>query len=494
MRTLESLQFDNSYARLPEAFHRRVAPLPLKHPRLACFNAEVAELLDLDPREAERPEFVAYLGGERPLPGSDPVAMAYSGHQFGHYVPQLGDGRALLLGEVVNGRGERWDLHLKGAGETPYSRMGDGRAVLRSSIREYLCGEAMYGLGIPTTRALCLIASDEKVARERMERGAMLLRVAPSHLRFGSFELFYYQADFSALERLADYAIGHHFPHLLGTAERYSGLLREVVERTAHLMAQWQLVGFAHGVMNTDNMSLLGLTLDYGPFGFLDAFDPGFICNHSDHSGRYAFQRQPYIGLWNLSRFAQALLPLLEGEPEAAAEQANAILGEYDHHFSRAYGRGMGAKLGLQEQREGDAGLAVELLELLAAEGVDYSGLFRDLATFDPTAGAANATLRAWFRDGAGFDAWAQRYAARLQSEGRDGAARAAQMQRVNPRYVLRNYLAQLAIEQAERHDFSELKRLAQLLRDPFTEQVGAERYAAPPPEWGRRLVISCSS
>ncbi|HMZ56797.1 MAG TPA: YdiU family protein, partial [Nitrospira sp.] len=302
LHTLETLRFDNRYARLPEAFYAKVNPTPFSSaPFLISANRVAMELLDLDPREATRSEFAGVFGGSLLVPGMEPLAMLYSGHQFGVYVPQLGDGRAILLGEVLNERGERWDLHLKGAGMTPFSRDGDGRSVLRSAIREYLCCEAMHGLGIPTTRALCLVGSDEKVYREQVETGATIVRMAPSHVRFGSFEIFYYRKQHEHLQRLADHVIESYFPHLASTADKYLRFFAEVAERTAALIAQWQAVGWSHGVLNTDNMSILGLTLDYGPYGFMDDYDPGFICNHSDYNGRYAFNQQPYIGLWNLS-------------------------------------------------------------------------------------------------------------------------------------------------------------------------------------------------
>lgn len=494
MNTLETLTFENSYARLPATFHSRQRPTPLANPRLVAFNTEVAALLDLDPGQAQRRELLHYLNGETPLPGTDPVAMIYAGHQFGHYVPQLGDGRAILLGEVVNGRGERWDLHLKGAGETPYSRSGDGRAVLRSTIREYLCGEAVHGLGIPSSRALCLLDSDEEVYRERIERGALLLRVAPSHLRFGSFELFYYRGQFDRLAELADYAIGQHFAHLQNTPDPVTELFREVTRRTAELIANWQLVGFAHGVMNTDNMSLLGFTLDYGPYGFMEHYDPGFICNHSDHTGRYAFDRQPKIGKWNLSCLGQALLPLMEGDPADAAERANAILEEYDRQFAAHYAAGMRRKLGLIRERPDDGELASDLLRMMADSGADYTNTFRELADLQTDRPPPNR-LRDRFIDREAFDAWAKRYSERLRWESRSDADRRQAMNRVNPRYVLRNYLAQRAIEKAETgRDYSEVETLHRLLQNPFDEQAGMEAYTEEPPEWARRLVVSCSS
>ena len=494
MRTLEQLVFDNTYARLPPGFHARLRPTPLQRPHLVSFNAAAAELIDLHPDQARRPELVDYFGGRRDLPGSEPLAMLYAGHQFGHYVPQLGDGRAVLLGEVRNGRDEKWDLHLKGAGQTPFSRDGDGRAVLRSSIREYLCSEAMHGLGIPTSRALCLIGSEEEVYRERIETGAMLLRLAPSHVRFGSFEVFFYRGQFERLGPLADHVIQNHFPELQETAEPYLELLREVVRRTARLIAQWQLVGFAHGVMNTDNMSVLGLTLDYGPYGFLDDYDPGFICNHSDHHGRYAFDRQPDIGLWNLSCFAQALLPLLDEDGELAAEKARAALREYPQELARVYDLGMRAKLGLRETRDGDGTLVADLLERMHRSQVDYTNGFRALGGLRLDDPGADAPIRDQFVDRDAFDAWVSNYRARLAGEGSVDVERRQRMDAVNPKYVLRNYLAQKAIEMAERKDYSEIDRLLDLLRRPFDEQPQNQAYAVPPPDWGRRIVVSCSS
>ena len=382
MKQLADLAFENSYARLPSGMHARVRPTPLRGAHLASVSPAAAALLDLSPDVLRQQEAIAALSGSRPLPDMDPIAMCYAGHQFGHFVPQLGDGRALVLGEVVTDAGAHWELQLKGGGLTPFSRDGDGRAVLRSTIREYLCSEAMHGLGIPTTRALCLFGSDEEVYRERIERGALLVRMAPSHVRFGSFEVFYHRQQYRQLQQLADYVIDHDLPQLRGEERPYLALLREVVERTARLMAQWQLVGFAHGVMNTDNMSILGLTLDYGPFGFIDSYDPGFICNHSDHHGRYAFDRQPSVGLWNLTCLAQALLPLLDADDvETSVEQAREALADYEPAFDAAYLSGMRAKLGLREQRADDPALAAALLDIMAANRVDYTNLFRDLAS-----------------------------------------------------------------------------------------------------------------
>lgn len=495
MKSLRELRFDNSYARLPAPFHSRQTPTPFTSARIASFNPAAARLLDLDPAQAVQPGFVAALTGEAPLAGADPVAMCYSGHQFGHYVPRLGDGRAILLGEVLTDDGCRWDLHLKGAGPTQYSRSGDGRAVLRSTIREYLCSEAMYSLGIPSSRALCIIASDDEVYRERIETGAMLVRLAPSHVRFGSFEYFYYQNRFDDLKRLADYVIEQHFPALADRPDPYGALLGEIIARTGRLIAQWQAVGFAHGVMNSDNMAVLGFTLDYGPFGFLDTYEPGYICNHSDHHGRYAFDQQPRVGLFNVSCLAQAMLPLLNDDPEAAAEQARALLQDYEPALLEEYSARMAAKLGLRTRDETDRVLTADLLSLMADNRVDYTLLFRRLCEFqaaDPERRAAAADL---FLDRAAFDRWAARYRERLLREHSDDRERRASMLRVNPKYVLRNYMAQVAIEHAERNgDFTETERLLRLLQSPFDEHPECEHYAGHPPDWAQGIAVSCSS
>jgi uncharacterized protein YdiU (UPF0061 family) len=489
LRTLEKLSFDNSYARLPESFYARLKPTPFSEPpHLISFNSAAAELIDVDPEQAKRPEFAGVFGGSMLVPGMEPLAMLYSGHQFGVYVPQLGDGRAILLGEVRNERGEKWDLHLKGAGLTPFSRDGDGRAVLRSTIREYLCGEAMHGLGIPTTRGLCIVGSDEKVYREQVETGAILLRMAPSHVRFGSFEILYYRKQHEQLKVLADYVIANHFPHVGGSAEKYAHFFSEVVERTAKLIAQWQAVGWAHGVMNTDNMSILGLTLDYGPFGFIDDYDPGFICNHSDHNGRYAFNQQPYIGLWNLSCLAQALLPL------AQKEDLKAALDRYTSICEGRYMELMRAKFGLVEAHEEDAALIQDLLALMHLHHVDYTSFFRSLSLFRTGAALLNESLRDCFLDREVFDQWARRYKSRLDGEGTRDEDRAVRMNHVNPKYVLRNYLVQTAIEKAQQKDFSEIDRLLTLVQTPYSEQPCMDTYAAPPPNWGKHLAVSCSS
>ncbi|MBU1265288.1 MAG: YdiU family protein [Gammaproteobacteria bacterium] len=487
MPKLESLAFDNSFARLPEAYYSRVCPTPVPDPYLVCYSPEALALLDLDASEMMRPELIEALAGNQLLPGMDALAALYAGHQFGHFVPQLGDGRAILLGEVKNAAGVGWEVQLKGAGRTPYSRGGDGRAVLRSSIREFLCSEAMHALGIPTTRALAIVGSDRPVYREDEETAALVTRLAPSFVRFGSFEVFYYRNQIESIRQLADYVIARHYPELSALADPYPKFLRQVARSTAELMAQWQAVGFSHGVMNTDNMSILGLTLDYGPFGFLDAFDPGYVCNHSDTSGRYAFDQQPDVAAWNLTKLAQTLVPLMSVE---AASQA---ISEYPQLFGRAYLERMAAKFGLPPGSE-TATLVMDALQLLAQNHVDYTIFLRRLCNFDSGENAPN-TLRDLFLDRAAFDAWAARYAAALRQQGSVDTERAAAMRRVNPKYILRNHLAEIAIRRAaDDRDYSEVNRLHALLARPFDEQPEYEAYAAEPPDWARKIEVSCSS
>lgn len=488
MATLDNLVFDNTFARLPEVFFRRVEPTPLPAPYLVSFNEKAAELIGLDAGESAKPEFVEYFTGNKLFPGSEPISAIYAGHQFGTFVPQLGDGRAILLGEAVNAKGERFDVQLKGAGLTPFSRMGDGRAVLRSTIREYLCSEAMHALGIPTSRALCITGSAAPVYRETVETAAVLTRLAPTHVRFGSFELFYYRGQYDRVRELADYVIREFYPQIDGAENKYLQFLSEVVGRTARLIAQWQAAGFAHGVMNTDNMSIIGLTIDYGPFGFLDEFDASFICNHSDYGGRYAFDQQPQVALWNLYKFAQTLVPLIEVE---AAEE---VLGEYQTIFTEKFIELARGKLGLQTAQTKDAELIAGLFEVLQNNVVDYTRFFRRLGEFKTDANDKNDLLQKMFVDPQSFDDWATIYRARLLNEKSVDATRRALMMLVNPKFVLRNHIAQAAIEKAQAGDFSETDALLKVLQNPFDENAEMERFAAPPPEQSQRVAVSCSS
>lgn len=473
------------FSALGDTFFSVVRVQPLRAARWAVISPGTSALLGLQPDHFPCEHSLHLCNGIVPAPVA-PLAMAYSGHQFGSYNPRLGDGRAMLLGELEHG-GRHFEIQLKGAGPTPYSRQGDGRAVLRSSIREFLCSEAMHGLGIPTTRALALIASDEPVYREQVEPGAMVLRVSPSHIRFGSFEYFSHTQQHDALKDLADFVIDHHYAGCRQAENPYAAFFTQVVERTAIMIARWQAVGFAHGVMNTDNMSILGETFDYGPYGFLDDYNPGFICNHSDYNGRYAFDQQPSIGLWNCNALAHALLPLIP------VEELRNILQRYQPVLEAEYMRLVRLKLGLQTAQDSDEVLASQLLGLLQQFAVDYTIFFRRLCDFSQAGN--NDALRDLFVDREAFDAWSAQYAARLLQENSIDAARSLRMKQANPKFILRNYLAQQAIDLAQRTgDFSEVENLLQVLQDPFAEHPAFEHYAAFPPDWGKHLEISCSS
>ena len=486
MKALDELTFDNRFARLGDAFSTHVLPEPLDAPRLVVASEAAMALLDLDPAVAETPVFAELFGGHKLWAEAEPRAMVYSGHQFGSYNPQLGDGRGLLLGEVYNAAGEHWDLHLKGAGQTPYSRMGDGRAVLRSSIREFLASEYLHALGIPSSRALCVVGSSTPVWRERQESAAMVLRLAPSHIRFGHFEYFYYSKQPEQLNTLIEHVLTCHFPECREQEQPYLALFRTVVERNAELIAHWQAYGFCHGVMNSDNMSILGITFDFGPYAFLDDFDAQHICNHSDDSGRYSFSNQVPIAHWNLSALAQALTPLIE--VDALRETLGLFLPLYQAHYLDLMRR----RLGLTRADEHDQTLIERLLQLMQGSAVDYHLFFRHLGELAPA--QAVASLRDDFVDLAGFDQWASDYCARAAEGDDDQDARRTRMHAVNPLYVLRNYLAQQAIEAAEQGDYGPVRELHQLLSQPFEAQAGMARYAERPPQWGKHLEISCSS
>lgn len=478
-------QFDNTYFTQLPGFYTALTPTPLKNARLLYHSEPLARDLGLEDAWFST-ENTPVWAGERLLPGMQPLAQVYSGHQFGVWAGQLGDGRGILLGEQRLGDGRHVDWHLKGAGLTPYSRMGDGRAVVRSVVREFLASEALHHLGIPTTRALTIVTSDEPVYRERQERGAMLLRVAESHVRFGHFEHFYYRQQPEQVQQLAEYVIAKHWPHLAQAPDRYARWFTDVVERTARLMAHWQTVGFAHGVMNTDNMSILGLTIDFGPFGFLDDYQPGYICNHSDYQGRYAFDNQPAVAFWNLHRLAQALSELMPTEVLQEALKA------YEPALMAAFGEKMRAKLGLFTQSAKDNDVLTGLLGLMAKEGRDYTRTFRLLS--DVQQDQERSPLRDEFIDREAFDRWYQGYRERLREEGVSDGERQQAMKAVNPRIILRNYLAQQAIDGAEKDDISMLTRLHQALRDPYSDDPAFDEFAALPPDWGKRLEISCSS
>lgn len=479
---LDRIPFDTSYARLPEHFYARVQPTPVRDPRLVRVNRPLAQHLGLDPELLESPAGVEMLAGNRVPATAEPLAMAYAGHQFGNYVPQLGDGRAVLLGELIDRDGVRRDLHLKGVGRTPFSRMGDGRSWVGPVLREYLASEAMAGLGIPTARALAMVTTGEKVVREDVYPGAVMARVATSHLRVGTFEYFARQGDREAVRTLADYAIQRHDPDLVGAERPYFELLKRVTERTARLIADWLLVGFVHGVMNTDNVSLAGETIDYGPFHFMDAYHPNTWTSAVDMMGRYAFDQQPGIGHWNLARFAETLLPLLDDDTEQAKAYAYEALDAYVPAFEGRYYPGLSRKIGLAEDREGDLDLVQALMRTMAEQAADYTLTFRRLSDLPGDTADRDGPVRALFANAEGFDAWAERWRARLAAEGRSDAERRAAMRSVNPAYVLRRHHVEQASRAAIRDgDTAMMDDLLTVLGDPFRDHPGYERYAQPP-------------
>lgn len=543
---LEDLNWDHSFVReLPgdprtdliprevlHACYTKVSPsVEVEKPELVAWSESVADLLDLDPIEFERPDFPLIFSGATPLVGGLPYAQCYGGHQFGMWAGQLGDGRAITLGELLNSRGERWELQLKGAGKTPYSRFADGLAVLRSSIREFLCSEAMHSLGIPTTRALCLVTTGKDVTRDmfydgnaKEEPGAIVCRVAQSFLRFGSYQLHASRGkdDLEIVRVLADYAIRHHFPHLENmiksdtlsfkaeglegsstvdlTSNKYAAWSVEVAERTASLIAKWQGVGFTHGVLNTDNMSVLGLTIDYGPFGFLDAFDPSFTPNTTDLPGRrYCFANQPDIGLWNIAQFTTTLL----AAELISKEESNYVMERYGTKFMDEYQSIMTKKLGLPKYNKQ---LISKLLNNMAVDKVDYTNFFRLLSNVKTNPSGPEdellVPLKAVLLDigkerKEAWISWVQTYIQELATSGISDEERKIAMDAVNPRYILRNYLCQSAIDAAEQGDYGEVRRLLKVMERPYDEQPGMEKYARLPPAWAYRpgvCMLSCSS
>ena len=442
------MAFDNSYAGLPSSFYARVLPSSASEPHLIKLNRELARQLGLDPDELERPEGVAVLAGQSVPSGADPIATAYAGHQFGNFTPQLGDGRAILLGELIGRDGIRRDIQLKGSGRTPFSRGGDGRAALGPVLREYLVSEAMAALGVPTTRALAAVTTGETVLRETELPGAVLTRVATSHIRVGTFQFFAARGDMAAVRRLADYAIERHDPGAAGAAQPYRAFLEGVIERQARLVARWMLIGFIHGVMNTDNMSISGETIDYGPCAFMDAYDPATVFSSIDHYGRYAFENQPGIAQWNLARLTECLLPLLSDVEDEALTQGREILGSFAPVFQAAHLDGLRSKLGLATERDGDLALAQDLF-------------------IDPTA----------------YDGWAERWRSRLAQEPRAGQERRAAMRAVNPAYIPRNHRVEEVIKAAvQDRDFAPFARLGEVLSSPYEDQPAFAAYADPPP------------
>jgi uncharacterized protein YdiU (UPF0061 family) len=477
----ELFAFDNSYARLPERFFARLPPTPVAQPRLVKLNERLADQLGLDPAALASPEGVALLAGNLVPQKGEPLAMAYAGHQFGSFVPQLGDGRAILLGEVKDRSGVRRDIQLKGAGPTPFSRRGDGRAALGPVLREYIVSEAMSALGIPTTRSLAAVTTGEMIWRETPLPGAVLTRVASSHIRVGTFQYFAARDDLDGVRELAEHVIARHFPEARDATNPYRALLDGVIARQAELVARWLLVGFIHGVMNTDNMSIAGETIDYGPCAFVDSYHPETVFSSIDTFGRYAYANQPTVARWNLARLAETLLPLLGADEGAAIVQANEALDAFSRLFEAAYAAGIGRKLGLFEVRAGDNALARDLLECMAANGADFTLTFRLLSETIGSAGSA-LRLRALFTEPAALDDWTHRWHQRLSEEPGHPDRRHAHMRAANPLYIPRNHLVEEAIGAAVQNgDYGPFETLIDVLSRPFDDQPGFERYATPP-------------
>jgi len=491
--------FTNRFHSLGKDFYTKQAPTPLEKPELVHINPTVAQLLDQNAEQLNNPQFQAFINGQELPAQCQPIASIYAGHQFGHFVPQLGDGRALLLGEIKNSHHEHWEIQLKGSGITPYSRQGDGRAVLRSTIREYLCSEAMHALGIPTTRALAMLNSKEEVHREQLETGASLLRLSPSFIRFGHFELFASRGQVQQVKQLADFVIKHYYPDSLTDNKKlnpYAHFFSQVVQKTARLLAHWQAIGFAHGVMNTDNMSILGLTIDYGPFAFIDRYEHNFICNHSDYQGRYSLQNQASIGHWNLARLAEALLSLI------SIDEAHTALADYEVHYSQHYLLLMREKLGFynsnadKQALEDQEKLIFSLLSLMENNQVDYTVFFRQLSNSN-----TESTLDSLFLNKNDFYSWNKHYTQALFKDSRatndtikEEELRLKKMKKVNPKYILRNYMLEIAIQKAQQGDYSEINTLFKLIQSPYDEHLDQEHYAGLPPDWAKHISISCSS
>jgi serine/tyrosine/threonine adenylyltransferase len=486
--------FDNSYRRLPDRFYARLSPTPVAAPGLVKLNAALLEELGVDPSAADPATAALLFAGNRIPEGADPIAMAYAGHQFGNFVPQLGDGRAILLGEVIDRSGQRRDIQFKGSGRTPFSRSGDGRAALGPVLREYILGEAMHALGIPTTRALAAVTTGEPVYRETILPGAILTRVAASHIRVGTFQLFASRGDVEGVRHLADHVIARHYPDAGDADSPYLALIEAVVERQAALIAAWMHVGFIHGVMNTDNMAISGETIDYGPCAFMDAYDPATVFSSIDRGGRYAFGNQPGIAQWNLARFAETLLPLIDGASDAAIEQATDIIrgffGRYEHHWTE----GMQRKLGLSTSEPGDTELIHGLLDAMKASGADFTLTFRRLcdAASDQK---ADTGVRDLFVDRQAYDAWAAQWRSRLDRDPHSPSERAERMRGVNPAVIPRNHRVEHALNAAvEQGDFGPFEAILRVLERPYEDRPELMGYAEPPQDDERVLNTFCGT
>jgi uncharacterized protein YdiU (UPF0061 family) len=485
--------FQNSYTALPANFFARVAPTPVDKPRLIKLNRPLARQLGLDPDQLETPEGAEILAGKTLPAGAEPIAMAYAGHQFGHFVPQLGDGRAILLGEVIDQDGIRRDIQLKGSGPTPFSRRGDGRAALGPVLREYIVSEAMAAMGIPTTRSLAAVITGEHVMRETALPGAVLTRVAASHIRVGTFQFFAARGDTEAVRQLADHVIARHYPQLKEDERPYHALLAAVIGRQAELVARWLLIGFIHGVMNTDNTSISGETIDYGPCAFMDQYNPATVFSSIDEYGRYAYANQPRIALWNLTRFAETLLPLFSDEQDKSVAQAQDILGAFADRFNDAYKAGLRKKLGLFTERDDDQLLAQALLDAMAAGKADFTLAFRRLS--DAAATGDVAEVRSLFEEAAGFDEWVLRWRQRLAEEPQSAAERQSAMRAVNPAFIPRNHRIEAVIQAAVwNDDYAPFEELLTVLAKPYEDQPGLAAYADPPKPEERVCQTFCGT
>lgn len=487
------IPFDNTYARLPDHFYARVEPARVSRPELMAFNAPLARELGVA-IDGDRDAIAAVFAGNRLPERAEPLAMAYAGHQFGQFVPQLGDGRALLLGEVIDASGRRRDIQLKGSGQTPYSRRGDGRAAVGPVLREYLIGEAMHALGIPTTRALAAVATGEPVYRESVLPGAVLTRVASSHVRVGTFQYFAARGNTQAVRQLADYVIDRHYSEVRHADCAYLALLDAIVDRQAYLVSRWLGVGFIHGVMNTDNTSIAGETIDFGPCAFMDTYDPATVFSSIDHYGRYAYANQPPIAQWNLARLAETMLPLIDPDIDRAIERATASVNAFAERYDAHWLDEMRRKLGLMTAEDGDRELIDDLLKTMHANHADWTLTFRGL-TASVTEASASGAPRGLFDTPDAFDAWATRWRTRLEREASESVPRAVAMRQANPVYIPRNHQVEEALEQAVRHgNLEPWQRLLAVLSRPYEEQPGAEAYAEAPPPGERDYQTFCGT
>ena len=477
MEIIKKILKQHSYSLLRHDFYSKQAQEPLNNPFLIHINKILLDELGLSKESYE--DLMLIFNGTIQIPNIQAVSMNYAGHQFGQYVQQLGDGRGILLGEI-EAKNKYLDIHVKGSGKTPYSRFGDGRAVLRSSLREYLCGEAMHGLGIPSSRSLMIFGSNDVVYREKSETAAMIVRTAKTHVRFGSFEKFFYDGLFDRHKELCDYVISQYLPDKEKSNKKYSYLLESIVIKTASLIANWQSVGFCHGVMNTDNMSILGETLDYGPFGFMDNFNPSHICNLSDTSGRYSYQNQPYVGMWNCTALANTFKHLINKEEIAK------IMSVYEKTYAKRLFALYKNKLGLKENRNTDEALVQELLNVMEVQKLDFTRTFRSLSNILKT----NNSIKV----DDSLKSWSQKFKERHDIEIADIDSRITQMNKMNPKFILRNYMLQNAIDQAEEGSYKEIDILMKLITNPYEENLEYEKYAQKAPEWATSIGLSCSS